>query len=68
MKALLKKAPSRLYGTYDRIVRECESLGLEDTELASLLQQERMNIFDARRRRDDEERDDEPLPDGWVAP
>ncbi|QQN62153.1 hypothetical protein JIR23_21395 [Bradyrhizobium diazoefficiens] len=68
LKGLLKSSPPRLYGTYDRIVRECESLGLKDAELASLLEQERSKIFDARRRRDDEERDDEPLPDGWVAP
>ncbi|WP_338027996.1 hypothetical protein [Bradyrhizobium oropedii] len=68
MKGLLKAAPPRLFGTYDRIGRECKTLGLEDTELDSLLEQERAKIFDARKKRDDEERDDEPLPNGWVSP
>lgn len=68
LKGLLKAAPPRLYGTYDHIVRECESLGLEDTELASLLEQERAKIFEARSKRNAEERHEEPLPDGWVAP
>lgn len=68
LKGLLKAAPPRLYGTYDHIVRECETLGLKDTELTSLLDLERANIFDARKKRDAEEHHREPPPDGWVAP
>jgi hypothetical protein len=68
LKGLLKAAPPRLYGTYDHIVRECESLGLEDTELASWLKEERAKILDERRKRDDEQHEDEPLPNDWIAP
>ncbi|MGY3286953.1 hypothetical protein ACVWWP_000020 [Bradyrhizobium sp. LM3.6] len=68
LKGLLKAAPPRLFGTYDRIGRECESLGLQDAELASMLENERAKIFAVRKERERARRGDNALPDCWVSP
>jgi|GEM_PF-776983 len=68
LKGLLTKEPPRLFGTYDRIVRDCETLGLENAELSALLSEGRVKIFEDRDKRRNEECCSDPRPDGWIAP
>lgn len=67
LKALLTKAPPQLFGTYDRISRECKAIGLENIELDALLREGRDKIFRDRDKQRDEERHD-PLLEGWIDP
>lgn len=67
LKALLTKAPPQLFGTYDRISRECQAIGLDSIELDTLLREGRDKIFRDRDKQRDEERYD-PLPEGWINP
>jgi hypothetical protein len=67
MKALLTKAPPRIFGTYDRISEQCRALALENIELDTLLREGRDKIFRDRDKQRDEERHD-PLPEAWIDP
>ncbi|MET4236581.1 DNA polymerase III delta prime subunit [Bradyrhizobium sp. LA6.10] len=68
LKALVTRMPPRLYGTYDRIRRSCETLGLENDELTALLKDARAKIFKERKKHDDDSREVDALPKGWIAP
>lgn len=67
LKALLTKAPPRIFGTYDRISEQCQTLGLENIELDAVLREGRDKIFRDREKQRDEEPHD-PLPEGWIDP
>jgi hypothetical protein len=69
LKAMLTKMPPRLFGTYDRIRRDCELIGIDDSELNDLLSAGRAKIFKDRDKRLDKDMDYvDRRPEGWIAP
>jgi hypothetical protein len=64
LKAWIAKFPPLIFGTYDDIRRQCEALGIQDTELEEMLETGRMRVLDIRERVELEHHE---LP-GWLEP
>jgi hypothetical protein len=64
LKGVISKWPPLLHGTYDRILRDIDLIGIEDAELGAMLKAGRAAVFDARRPAERSYRS----PMAWIDP
>ncbi|MDF0492748.1 hypothetical protein [Bradyrhizobium yuanmingense] len=64
LKATISKWPPLLHGTYDRILRDIDLIGIDDAQLGAMLKAGRAAVFEARRPAERSYRS----PTAWIDP